>query len=223
MWHPFVFTARKHWYRCEDRGGRDALRITKDYKQERAGSTRRISHCIKGKSHRCCALLLRVAYTGVNYCRTAIRTREWRCPRYDICSATSNICLLSCCHKTYPLDFYQFTKAYNGEIFGGEYYDTSGACSSDTPVFAHVIHTAIQTTIARKIDDYGRSIVDDSSQAVAEALAKVEGPYAFIYFSRQLECFIFGRDPFGRRSLISISKEGRLLALTSGRLLCKES
>lgn len=50
---------------------------------------------------------------------------------------------------------------------------------------------------------------------VSNRLSKVHGPYAFAYYSRALGCILYGRDPFGRRSLISVTQRGRLVALTS--------
>jgi asparagine synthetase B (glutamine-hydrolysing) len=50
---------------------------------------------------------------------------------------------------------------------------------------------------------------------LAQQLSLVHGPYAFVYYSRDLGCVIFGRDPFGRRSLLSVRINGALLALVS--------
>lgn len=36
-----------------------------------------------------------------------------------------------------------------------------------------------------------------------DVLATVEGPYAFIYFRAETQCLYYGRDPLGRRSLMS--------------------
>ena len=46
--------------------------------------------------------------------------------------------------------------------------------------------------------------VADVSALIAAALAKIYGPYAFIYYYKASDAFYFGRDPFGRRSLVML-------------------
>ena len=51
---------------------------------------------------------------------------------------------------------------------------------------------------------------------IGARLSEIQGPYAFIYYSKKLGRFIYGRDPFGRRSLLAIYSFNKLVGFTSG-------
>jgi asparagine synthetase B (glutamine-hydrolysing) len=75
---------------------------------------------------------------------------------------------------------------WNGEIFGGV---EVASTMSDTPVVSGLLSAAM---------DKG------GATEAASVLATIEGPYAFIFYHARSKQVIFGRDPFGRRSLLSL-------------------
>ena len=99
---------------------------------------------------------------------------------------------------------------YNGEIFGGnEEMMAGGRVDGDTKLFARLIFDEIADYVASLVADTGVDEAESKSKLLSIVATKlvrnVEGPYAFIYYSRALDLLIYGRDPFGRRSLLSIS------------------
>ena len=119
--------------------------------------------------------------------------------------------------------------AYNGEIFGGR---ASHAMSTkdgaddnlgDTPIFAQIISDAIHdymsslsssscSTQTPSLKSSPCSLSPFSTSSLLSCITnklvnEIQGPYAFIYYCKSLQCFIYGRDPFGRRSLLSISRK----------------
>ena len=83
---------------------------------------------------------------------------------------------------------------WNGEIFHGLDADSTSTFS-DTVLVAngllrcHQCETSIQAIAAR----------------ITAFLSQCQGPFAFIYYIPALEFLFVGRDPFGRRSLLTFS------------------
>ncbi|XP_061091095.1 asparagine synthetase domain-containing protein 1 [Conger conger] len=84
---------------------------------------------------------------------------------------------------------------WNGEVFGGL---PVGQEENDTHVLAqHLSHSQLP-------------------DEVLSVLSRVRGPWAFIYYQAAQNCLWFGRDFFGRRSLLwQCSPEQRLMVLSS--------
>ena len=100
---------------------------------------------------------------------------------------------------------------WNGEIFHGLEAD-SESTFSDTVLIAngllrcHQYETSIQAIAAR----------------ITAFLSLCQGPFAFVYYIAALEFLFVGRDPFGRRSLLTFSatvdedgKDGSWLGISS--------
>ena len=83
---------------------------------------------------------------------------------------------------------------WNGEVFGGI---SIADGESDT--------SKISDTLG-KLAESNPSTCGDFLQTVATALSEVHGPYAFIYYNAFLDALCYGRDPFGRRSLLVLKK-----------------
>jgi asparagine synthetase B (glutamine-hydrolysing) len=71
--------------------------------------------------------------------------------------------------------------AWNGEVFDGLHVEVDDA---DTRVVGALLDGATTGT------------------DVASLLSRVHGPFAFIFISRRTNTILYGRDPFGRRSLL---------------------
>lgn len=84
---------------------------------------------------------------------------------------------------------------WNGEVFGGL---TVGPDENDTQVLFHHL------TMAQNASD------------VVSVLSQLKGPWAFIYYQKLKRCIWFGRDFFGRRSLLwKFNSERSSFTLTS--------
>ena len=93
---------------------------------------------------------------------------------------------------------------WNGEVFGAtanSFFDAPRPGSSDTSVIAAVLH----------------KLAPMNRDEMAVALGHVHGPFAFIYFHRRTSTLYFGKDPFGRRSLLQLrnTDDGTISALSS--------
>ena len=89
---------------------------------------------------------------------------------------------------------------WNGEIFGGEIQMTPG--QSDTEAISQILD----------------SLVDPCnflSKLHEKLLCKIEGPYAFVYHKKSTNRIYYGRDIFGRRSLLRCDGENYLLLCSS--------
>lgn len=73
------------------------------------------------------------------------------------------------------------TLLWNGEVFGGL---TVGLDENDTQVLFHHLRMA------------------QNASDVMSVLSQLKGPWAFIYYQKAERCIWFGRDFFGRRSLL---------------------
>ncbi|XP_062861913.1 asparagine synthetase domain-containing protein 1 [Trichomycterus rosablanca] len=84
---------------------------------------------------------------------------------------------------------------WNGEVFGGL---SVGEDENDTEVLLRCLSGC------------------ESPSAVLELLSRVQGPWAVIYYQKAEQCVWFGRDFFGRRSLLwSWGSDSRFLSLAS--------
>ncbi|KAJ9101697.1 hypothetical protein QFC21_003035 [Naganishia friedmannii] len=83
---------------------------------------------------------------------------------------------------------------WNGQIFEGISVKLE---ENDTEVLFRTLNDRIA---ARRLEDPGtKGDVDD---IVTNVFANIEGPYAFVYYDDQSQTIYFGRDVFGRRSLL---------------------
>eukprot|EP01040_Poterioochromonas_malhamensis_P014446 gene14446-15991_t len=82
---------------------------------------------------------------------------------------------------------------WNGEVFDGLEYPSD---SSDTvAMFDFILKSLESLTLER---DSNEKVVD----VVQSCVGRVRGPYSFIFLDRTTNQIVFGRDPFGRRSLL---------------------
>jgi len=104
------------------------------------------------------------------------------------------------------------TLLWNGEVFDSldgslslEGRARSGQAGvSDTSLVAKILQVAC-----------AQSAADGRDEAVAEVLANIHGPFAFIYFHASSSRVFYGRDPFGRRSLLCCREQGATQWLAS--------
>lgn len=80
---------------------------------------------------------------------------------------------------------------WNGEVFGGVLRVLPGASDTEA-VFDELC----------KVSDEAFSTLDSVPAAVCKFLSGILGPYAFIFWHAPSSTLCFGRDPFGRRSLL---------------------
>ncbi|XP_066929037.1 asparagine synthetase domain-containing protein 1-like [Clytia hemisphaerica] len=91
---------------------------------------------------------------------------------------------------------------WNGEIFGG--LDV-GLHENDTEILMRHL-TAISQEMLEN--------VEPAEKNMADLFTKIQGPWAFVFYQKSLNKLWYGRDYFGRRSLIQSSIDGNFL-LTS--------
>lgn len=84
---------------------------------------------------------------------------------------------------------------WNGEVFGGLQRTPD---ISDTQMVSTELSLLTESRSHRSIEEIG--------EAIAATLSRIQGPYAFIYYSPTAQAIFYGRDPFGRRSLIALSR-----------------
>ncbi|XP_073503941.1 asparagine synthetase domain-containing protein 1 [Phyllobates terribilis] len=92
---------------------------------------------------------------------------------------------------------------WNGEVFGG--VDVPDTANDTQSLFAHIVSC-------------------DNEHDILALISKLHGPWAFIYYQKKQHSLWFGRDYFGRRSLLWRFGEdpGEALCLTSvTELPCK--
>ncbi|CED83843.1 Asparagine synthase [Phaffia rhodozyma] len=80
---------------------------------------------------------------------------------------------------------------YNGQIFEGLPIDPQ--LTSDTKV--------IWNLLTEQVSQYGE-------QGIRDALARLEGPYAIVYYQAATQTLYYARDPLGRRSLLVSTPSG---------------
>ncbi|XP_073115912.1 uncharacterized protein [Elaeis guineensis] len=85
---------------------------------------------------------------------------------------------------------------FNGEIFGGLHVDVD---SSDSETFLHALEHCCSCD-----GELGKacSCIQNGEKTVPYILSTIRGPWALIYWQKKSETLWFGRDAFGRRSLL---------------------
>jgi asparagine synthetase B (glutamine-hydrolysing) len=99
---------------------------------------------------------------------------------------------------------------WNGEVFGGLEYE-----GSDTDKVLYELGCIVATNTVGT--GAGEDVVEAVMSDIATLLASINGPFAFVFYAKALDLLIFGRDPFGRRSLL-LAKDavsGRVTGVTS--------
>ncbi|KAJ3648824.1 hypothetical protein Zmor_020596 [Zophobas morio] len=93
-----------------------------------------------------------------------------------------------------PLTSNNSTLLYNGDIYGGPQVDDElRNKEGDTKLFLNLL---------------------ERSSNITETVYNIEGPFAFVYFNESENLLYFGRDKYGRRSLL-IGKDESDLIITS--------
>lgn len=93
--------------------------------------------------------------------------------------------------------------AWNGQIFSSEY-------ENDSLLDMEKNDGAM---IMTRLEEHAHQL----PEVLVSALSAVDGPYAFVLLDTQNACVYYGRDPFGRRSLLHTTTQGAwLLASVSG-------
>ncbi len=82
---------------------------------------------------------------------------------------------------------------WNGEVFDGLEYPSD---SSDTVAMFDFILKSLESLVSTR--DSIEKVVD----VVQSCVSQVRGPYSFIFLDQKTNQIVFGRDPFGRRSLL---------------------
>jgi asparagine synthetase B (glutamine-hydrolysing) len=86
---------------------------------------------------------------------------------------------------------------FNGEIFGGNYYDQLNG-GNDTEFISNALSNA------------------KSQQDILNVISEIHGPFSIIYWKKSLQRLYYGRDFLGRRSLLKLkSKENNSFILAS--------
>lgn len=94
---------------------------------------------------------------------------------------------------------------WNGEVFGGSLLLPEG--SSDTSVVMNCL-SSLELTSSES--------PNESSEKIMNILMQIQGPYAFLFYCASQGRLYFGRDPFGRRSLVfGKSTDGRIRCIAS--------
>lgn len=93
---------------------------------------------------------------------------------------------------------------WNGEVFGGELAVPVG--TSDTTAML-----AVLGALALASDES----TEQSTQRIMSILLKIHGPFSFIFYSSTQDRVYFGRDPFGRRSLVLSLANEYITGITS--------
>jgi hypothetical protein len=100
---------------------------------------------------------------------------------------------------------------WNGEVFGGLTLTDSerSRCCSDTVLVSDRL-CAMSARLAEEAGDAAASTTTITCEYInaclVEVLSAIEGPYSFIFFHAATGSLHFGRDPFGRRSLLLLTR-----------------
>jgi asparagine synthetase B (glutamine-hydrolysing) len=89
---------------------------------------------------------------------------------------------------------------WNGEVFGG--YDSWPIEISDTSMLSNTLEACIAQS-------------DSIYSGIVSVMTRIQGPYAFIYYHALSRTIFYGRDPFGRRSLLTYKFGNAIIALSS--------
>lgn len=100
---------------------------------------------------------------------------------------------------------------WNGEVFGGDLLVEVG--TSDT--------VAVSIALEEMSSKNGSSSKTPFGVKLAEFFSTVHGPFAFVYYHNQSQTIYFGRDSFGRRSLILyFDQSDSVVAVASSAMEC---
>ena len=118
---------------------------------------------------------------------------------------------------------------WNGEMFDGclslnHNHIDNNIVESDTLIIANALRTKLADSLNIDAEDsstYGgyvpaRNFVADVIQKVLQC---IQGPYSFIYYHKLTNTIHYGRDPFGRRSLLCLQSHEVIDNITHTRLL----
>ena len=118
---------------------------------------------------------------------------------------------------------------WNGEVFGrgGPYHcsEDVGTREGDGKVEGEGDTPVVAALLAAACDGIGAGAsIEAASEAVAQTMASIHGPFAFAYLHRASGRVFYGRDPFGRRSLLRwVRADGRAALLCSVNLQLVQS
>jgi asparagine synthetase B (glutamine-hydrolysing) len=102
-------------------------------------------------------------------------------------------------HQPYRDEATKNVLLWNGEVFA---FDGSSIEGNDTIFMASLLN----------------SIVNDHENGIINVLSRVFGPYAFIFYHNDSKKIYYGRDSFGRRSLLHLRVEDRIVGICSIKL-----
>ncbi|XP_018579663.1 asparagine synthetase domain-containing protein CG17486 [Anoplophora glabripennis] len=119
-------------------------------------------------------------------------TNTYYSKNYHLLFAASVLWLQGKYMAKQPLQDDRYVIIYNGDIFGGLSSELTLE-EGDTKVLFRLMH---------------------NTSNIATTLAQLQGPYSFIYFDKIEEKLYFGRDIYGRRSLL-VGKHNEAIILTS--------
>ncbi|EYU28871.1 hypothetical protein MIMGU_mgv1a002623mg [Erythranthe guttata] len=95
-------------------------------------------------------------------------------------------------------DSYHNVLVYNGEIFGGVHLSSD---SNDTEILMQSLANCCSCT-SHEGRCRSSTCSEGSRESVPELLSRIRGPWALIYWQDSSKTLWFGRDAFGRRSLL---------------------
>lgn len=89
---------------------------------------------------------------------------------------------------------------WNGEVFDG---------------LNHPVGTSDTLLVSQRLQELVRNENKSIMESVIECFSPIKGPYSFLYFHNESGTIYFGRDPFGRRSLMIQNTTNVLHAISS--------
>ena len=166
----------------------------------------------------------------------------------EICSITEELTMIGCVlhiqglrltPQPYGDDEGNFL-LWNGEVFGvcnsvesnhhelfhfiNHHGDESDHNESDTIMVSRLLQSALSMVTIQDEKDIDNDVVRTNlllqlGTSIASALSAISGPYAFIYYCKKFRCYLYGRDPIGRRSLLIKQSQdnGKVLIVASVR------
>jgi asparagine synthetase B (glutamine-hydrolysing) len=94
---------------------------------------------------------------------------------------------------------------WNGEVFD---FETATSCHISAGISDTIL---VSDSLCKIVYECNETPLETLIVKVTEFMSSIRGPYAFIYFIPSRRIVLYGRDPFGRRSLVR-----RLLSDCSG-------
>lgn len=110
-------------------------------------------------------------------------------------------------------DAYGNILLWNGEMFESAEVPDLGTRLNicDTVIVSELLRTALSLIQFNVSADVLREV----GMLISSKLSLINGPYAFIYFHQPSRTTTYGRDPFGRRSLLRLRNDSDLFSLCS--------